>query len=174
MKKLGTQILKCIKQQNRILKIVEMEKPRQKCMKLFLNDEKAINPGMIVAATIIGLAILVVLTTAVMFGHSTENAVSSGRLIKMEAKVLDSNSLILEHQGGSSIDFGENIKILLSSDGVDYEISIPSEMNQLEVGDSIELTLPEGAKLEKGESALFRIRDEEKRKDIYRKEISFD
>jgi len=140
----------------------------------FLNDERAVNPGMVVAAAIIGIAILVVLATAVMFGHSTEKAVSSDRLIKIEVKALDSNTLKLEHQGGSSIDFGENTKILLSREGVDYEISIPPEMSQLEVGHSIELTLPEGVELKKGESALFRIRDEEKRRDIYRKEISFD
>lgn len=140
----------------------------------FLTDERAVNPGMIVAAAIIGIAILVVLATAVMFGESTGKAVSSDRLIKIEVKVLDSNTLRLEHQGGNPIDFGEDTKVLLSRDGVDYELSFSSEITQLEVGNSMELTLPEGAKLEKGESALFRIRDEEKRKDIYRKEISFD
>ena len=140
----------------------------------FLNDERAVNPGMIVAAAIIGIAILVVLATAVMFGHSTEKAVSSDRLIKIEVKALDSNTLKLEHQGGSSIDFGENTKVLLSRNGIDYELSIPSEITQLEVGKSMKLSLPEGVELKKGESALLRIRDEEKRKDIYRKEISFD
>ena len=140
----------------------------------FLNDERAVNPGVIVAAGIIGIAVLAVLATAFMFGESTEKAVSSGRLIKIEVKVLDSNTLRLEHQGGNSLEFGEDTKVLLSREEVEYELSFSSEITQLEVGDSMELTLPEGAELQKGESALLRIRDEKKRKDTYRKEISFD
>ncbi|WP_440953813.1 hypothetical protein ACSAZK_08865 [Methanosarcina sp. Mfa9] len=140
----------------------------------FLTDERAVNPGVIVAAGIIGIAVLAVLATAFMFGESTEKAVSSGRLIKIEVKVLDSNTLKLEHQGGDPLDFGEDTKFLLSREEVEYELSFPSEISQLEVGDSMELTLPEGAELKKGESALLKIRDVKKRKDIFRKEISFD
>lgn len=140
----------------------------------FLNDERAVNPGVIVAAGIIGIAVLAVLATAFMFGESTEKAVSSGRLTKIEANVLDSNTLKLEHQGGNSLEFGEDTKVILSREEVEYELSFSSEITRLEVGDSMELTLPEGAELQKGESALLRIRDEKKRKDIFRTEISFD
>ncbi len=140
----------------------------------FLNDERAVNPGAIVAAGIIGIAVLAVLATAFMFGESTEKAVSSGRLTKIEANVLDSNTLRLEHQGGNSLEFGEDTKVILSREEVEYELSFSSEITRLEVGDSMELTLPEGAELQKGESALLRIRDEKKRKDIFRTEISFD
>ncbi|HII00725.1 TPA: hypothetical protein HA351_03430 [Methanosarcinaceae archaeon] len=140
----------------------------------FLNDERAVNPGVIVAAGIIGIAVLAVLATAFMFGESTEKAVSSGRLTKIEANVLDSNTLRLEHQGGNSLEFGEDTKVILSREEVEYELSFSSEITRLEVGDSMELTLPEGAELQKGESALLRIRDEKKRKDIFRTEISFD
>ena len=59
----------------------------------FLNDERAVNPGVIVAAGIIGIAVLSVLATAFIFGESAEKAVSSGRLTKIEVKVLDSNTL---------------------------------------------------------------------------------
>ncbi len=142
--------------------------------KNFLSDERAVNPGMIFAAAIIGIAILAVLATAFMFGESTEKVLSSGRLIKMEVKILDSNTLKLEHQGGNPLDFGEDTKVLLSREGVEYELSFSSEITQLEVGCSMELTLPEGAELKKGESALLRVRDEKKRKDLYMTEISFD
>lgn len=137
----------------------------------FLSDERAINPGAVVAAAILAAAILGLLLVGALFGESAGRAVNSGTFIKLDVQVLDSKTLKLEHLGGNTLDFEEKNGMYLYQDGIEYKLD-PAGPLSLEVGGSMKISLPEEIEIEKGNSALFLIKDEKKKKEIYRKELS--
>ncbi|MCQ1535051.1 hypothetical protein FTO70_04985 [Methanosarcina sp. KYL-1] len=137
----------------------------------FLRDERAVNPGALVAAAILAVAILGLLLVGALLGESAGRAINSGAFIKLEVQVLDSNTLKLEHLGGDALDFEGKNGIYLYQNGVEHKLET-AEPSVLEVGGAMKISLPEGVEIEKGNSALFLIKDEKKKKEIYRKEIS--
>ncbi len=111
--------------------------------------------------------------SAAIFGNSSEDALSTGIIANIEISEIDTKTLKLEHCGGDSINFSEDIKIHFYHKDVDYELFYPYRTGLLTAGDTRKLYLYDIVDLKAGDSAVVSISDEEKKTLIYRNRIYF-